>query len=212
VASPGPPLLLLLSPREIADATACDPSCCNRDDRVGGLHPSAGTARSSRPCWRSWSYRPGRSGWSPGGTRPARTRRWPSRGRQDQSDRRVRRARLADKAPLDPAANAARPERRAPPVQQGRRARQVRRVIPARRRQFALSPARTLFAVRTTRYWPVWFVRAARPTERNARRLARRQPDCVYVGDLKSNLKANQCGAFSEEPFVQRERFAQRLN
>jgi hypothetical protein len=32
------------------------------------------------------------------------------------------------------------------------------------------------------------------------------------VGDLKSNLKANQCGAFSEEPFVQRERFAQRLN
>jgi hypothetical protein len=98
--------------------------------------------------------------------------------RQDRWDRRVR---LADKAQLDPAASAARQERRDPLVQQGRRAQQV---IPARRQQFALSPARTPFAVRTTRCWPVWFVRWARPRERNARRLARQQPVYVYGGDL----------------------------
>jgi hypothetical protein len=107
--------------------------------------------------------------------------------RQDQSDRRVRRARLADKALPDPAASAARQERRDPLVQQGRRAQQV---IPARRQQFALSPAWTPFAVRTTRCWPVWFVRWARPTERNAQRPARRQPACVYVGNVKPNLVA----------------------
>jgi hypothetical protein len=113
--------------------------------------------------------------------------------RQDQSDRKVRRARLADKALLDPAASAARPERRAPLVLQGRRAQQVRRVIPARRQQFALSPARTPFAVRTTRCWPVWFVRVARPTERNAQPPARRQPACVSVGNVKPNLGALAC-------------------
>jgi hypothetical protein len=59
--------------------------------------------------------------------------------------------------------------------------------------QFALSPARTPFAVRTTRCWPVWFVRVARPTERNAQPPARRQPACVSVGNVKPNLGALAC-------------------
>jgi Collagen triple helix repeat (20 copies) len=46
-----------------ADARAGDHSCCHRDDhRVGGLHPCAGTARSSRPCWRRWPSRSGPAG------------------------------------------------------------------------------------------------------------------------------------------------------
>jgi hypothetical protein len=35
-----------------------------------------------------------------------------------------------------------------------------------------------------TKSWLVSFARAARPTERNARRLARQQPVYVYGGDL----------------------------
>jgi hypothetical protein len=183
------------------DASAADNFWWHRDDGDGRLHPRARSARSTRPG--------GRSGDLLGqlvqrARRARKVRKDPSvhkapsasagllvlPDRQDQSDRRARRARLADKALLDPVASAVRPERRDPLVQQGRRAQQVRRVIPARRQQFALSPAWTPFAVRTTRCWPVWFVRWARPTERNAQRPARRQPACVYVGNVKPNLVA----------------------
>jgi hypothetical protein len=134
------------------DAPAAENFWCHRDNGDGRLHARARSARSTRPGGRS---RTSRAGSVQRVRRERKNRKDPSvhkallasagqlalPDRQDQPDRR---GRLADKAPLDPAANAARPERRAPLVRQGRRARQVRRVIPARRRQFALSPVTLL--------------------------------------------------------------------
>ena len=37
----------------------------------------------------------------------------------------------------------------------------------------------------TMKSWLVLFVPVVRPTERNARWLVRKQPVCVYVGDLE---------------------------
>jgi hypothetical protein len=55
-------------------------------------------------------------------------------------------------------------------------------------RVFWASPAgigaKSQFAAETTKSWLVLFARAVRPRERSARRLARRQPVYVYVGDL----------------------------
>jgi hypothetical protein len=88
------------------------------------------------------------------------------------------------KAPLDPPANGdhqglrARLAHPVPPDQR------VRRVTPAMHRQFASSLERIAFAAETTKSSLALFVRAARPTERSARRLARQQPLYVYAGDL----------------------------
>jgi hypothetical protein len=89
--------------------------------------------------------------------------------RLDRSDRRVRRGRPVAKVRSDLAANADRPARRA---------------TQARLRQFAWSPVPIAFAAEMTKSWLASFARAARPTERNARRLARQQPVYVYGGDL----------------------------
>jgi hypothetical protein len=64
----------------------------------------------------------------------------------------------------------------------------AQRVTPARHRQFASSLVRIAFAAETTKFLLVLFARAARPTERSARRRARRQPLYVYVGDLAAAL------------------------
>src|SRR5262249_32254876 len=89
------------------------------------------------------------------------------------------------RAQSDRAANADRPDRRAP------LARPARRVTPARRRPFAWSLVRIAFAAETTKSWLVLFVRAVRPTERSARRPARQQPGYVYVGDLGHRVAAS---------------------
>src|SRR5262249_8645350 len=84
----------------------------------------------------------------------------------------------AVKAQSDRAANADRPDRRAP------LARPARRVTPARRRPFAWSLVRIAFAAETTKSWLGLFVRGVRPTERSGGRPARQRPGYVYGGDL----------------------------
>jgi hypothetical protein len=106
------------------------------------------------------------------------------RDRPDRSDRRVRRAKPVAKAQSAPPAIADRPARRAPLARLARQDRQARRATPGRLRQFAWSPVPTAFAAETTKSSLVSFARAARPTERNARRLARQRPVSVYGGDL----------------------------
>jgi hypothetical protein len=103
--------------------------------------------------------------------------------RLDRSDRKVRRGKPVAKAQSDRAANADRQDRRALLVRPARPDRRVRRVTPASHRQFASSLVRIAFAAETTKSWLVLFARAARPTERSARRLARQQPVYVYGGD-----------------------------
>ena len=106
------------------------------------------------------------------------------RDRPDRSDRRVRRAKPVAKAQSAPPAIADRPAHRAPLARPARQDWQARRATPGRLRQFAWSPVPTAFAAEMTKSWLVSFARAARPRERNARRLARQQPVYVYGGDL----------------------------
>jgi hypothetical protein len=96
----------------------------------------------------------------------------------------VRRAKPVAKAQSAPPAIADRPAHRAPLARPALQDRQARRATPGRLRQFAWSPVPTAFAAEMTRSWLVSFARAARPRERNARRLARQQPVYVYGGDL----------------------------
>jgi hypothetical protein len=104
--------------------------------------------------------------------------------RLDRSDRRVRRGKPVAKAQSAPPANADRQDRRALLARPARPDRRVRRVTPALHRQFASSLVRIAFAAETTKSWLVLFARAARPTERSARRLARQRPVYVYVDNL----------------------------
>ena len=84
-----------------------------------------------------------------------------------------------------------RPVRRAPLARPAPQDRQARRATPGRLRQFAWSPVPTAFAAEMTKSWLVSFARAARPRERNARRLARQQPVYVYGGDLVGAVRSS---------------------
>jgi hypothetical protein len=117
------------------------------------------------------------------------------RARPDRSDRRVRRAKPVAKAQSAPPAIADRPARRAPLARPARQDRQAQRATLGRLRQFAWSPVPTAFAAETTKSWLVSFARAARPTERNARRLAQQQRVYVYGGDLIGAARNFGCSA-----------------
>jgi hypothetical protein len=104
--------------------------------------------------------------------------------RLDRSDRRVRREKPVAKAQLDPPASADRQDRKAPPAHLVPRAPRARRVTPARDRQFASSLVQIASAAKMTKCWLVLFARAVRPTERGARRRARRQPVYVCAGEF----------------------------
>jgi hypothetical protein len=108
------------------------------------------------------------------------------RDRQDQSARRGRREKRVPKARSDPAASADHQGRKARLAQPAPPDQLARRVTPARHRQFASSLVRIAFAAKATKSWLVFFARAVRPTEQNARPLARQQPVYVYVGDLSN--------------------------
>ena len=110
------------------------------------------------------------------------------RAHPDLSDRKARREKPAAKAQSDPAANADHQGLRAPLARPARQERQARRVTPARHRQFAWSPVPIAFAAQMTKSWLVSFVRAVRPTERNARRRARQQPVYVCDGNLGQSV------------------------
>jgi hypothetical protein len=124
------------------------------------------------------------------------------RDRLDRSDRRVRRARPVARAQSDPRAIADRPGRKAPLARPARPDRRVRRVTPDRHRQFAPLLAQIAFAAEMTKSWLVLFARAARPTERNARRLARQQPVYVYGGDLGQPVADFQHVLQRHDPFA----------
>ena len=59
----------------------------------------------------------------------------------------------------------------------------ARRATPAPHQQFASSLVRIAFAAEMKKSWLVLFARAAGPTARSARPLARQQQVYVYVGD-----------------------------
>jgi hypothetical protein len=124
------------------------------------------------------------------------------RDRLDRSDRRVHRERLVARAQSAPLANADRPDRKAPLARPARPDRRARRVTPDRHRQFASSLAPIAFAAQMTKSWLVLFARAARPTGRNARRLARQQPVYVYGGDLGQPVADFQHVQQRHDPFA----------
>jgi hypothetical protein len=88
------------------------------------------------------------------------------------------------KAQLDPPANADRQGLRAPLAHPAPPDQRDPRANLALHRQFASSLERIVFAAETTKSCLALFARAARPTEPNARPLARQQLVYVYVGDL----------------------------
>ena len=91
------------------------------------------------------------------------------------------------KAQSDPPVSADHQGRKAPLGHPALPDQLARRATPAPHQQFASSLVRIAFAAKATKSWLVFFAQAVRPTERNARSLARQQPVYVYVGDLSSS-------------------------
>jgi hypothetical protein len=109
------------------------------------------------------------------------------RDRRDRSARRGRREKRVLKAQSDPVASADHQDCKAPLAHLAPPDQLAPRVTPAQHRQFASSLVRIAFAAKATKSWLVFFAQAVRPTERNARSLARQQPVYVHVGDLSSS-------------------------
>jgi hypothetical protein len=126
------------------------------------------------------------------------------RDHKDQSARRGRREMLVAKAQSDPPASADHQGLKVPRAHPAPPDQLARRATPARHRQFAWSRVRIALAAETTKSWLVLFARAVRPTARSARPLARQQPVCVHVGDLRHRVatSALKSGAISLDEVV----------